>query len=139
MTPTPTFVAAASVPVHAQAAPIGKCTFVARTTLRTVVRAPRSTLVMTEDYEIKQSEFVDADTDDDCGDGFIGEPDMDDLLGVAMPENLAGFEIREIQDTKNRDELVNKLKDIASRRRGIDFDRRKGLGMESVGDYLNNL
>lgn len=77
--------------------------------------------------------------DSDCGDGFIGEADMDDLLGVPMPENLASFERQQIEEAQTRDELVSKLKEIASRRKDIIQDRRRGMGMDNVGNYLDTL
>lgn len=90
-------------------------------------------------YVIKQSEFVDAGGDDDSGDGFMGESAMDDMLGLSMPDDLAGFERNEIMNAKSREELVDKLKDIASRRKDIRADRRKGIGMDNVNNYLGNL
>lgn len=92
-----------------------------------------------DDYKIEQSDYHDPDTEDDSGDGFIGEPDFDDMLGVGMPEDLASFEKKEIQNTRSRDELVDKLKDIKSRRKDIRYDRRKGIGMDNVGNYLDKL
>lgn len=93
------------------------------------------------EYVIKQSEYVDpgSEYDDDSGDGFMGESAMDDMLGLSMPDDLAGFEKREIMNSKSRDELVTKLKDIASRRKDIRADRRRGIGMENVENYLGNL
>lgn len=93
------------------------------------------------EYVIKQSEYVDpgSEDDDDSGDGFMGESAMDDMLGLSMPDDLAGFEKREIMNSKSRADLVSKLKDIASRRKDIRVDRRKGLGMENVENYLGNL
>lgn len=92
-------------------------------------------------YVIKQSEYVDSggDEEDDSGDGFIGESEMDDHLGLAMPDDLAGFERKEIMNSKSRAELVAKLKEIASRRKDIRSERRKGIGMENVNNYLGNL
>lgn len=90
-------------------------------------------------YVIKQSEFQDEGTDDDMGDGFMGESDMDDLLGVGMPEDLASFERKEIETARTRDELVFKLKQIAVRRKDVIFDKRKGMGMDNVGNYLDKL
>lgn len=91
-------------------------------------------------YQIQQSEFVDPEGDDDSGDGFIGEEDdLDNFLGVAMPEDLASFERKEIENAETREQLVDKLRDIRERRRDIMVDRRKGLGMETANDYLGNL
>lgn len=91
-------------------------------------------------YQIKQSEFVDPEGDDDSGDGFMGEEDdLDNFLGVAMPEDLASFERKEIENAETREQLVDKLRDIRERRRDIMVDRRKGLGMETANDYLGNL
>lgn len=88
---------------------------------------------------IKQSEYVDPEGDDDSGDGFIGEKDMDDHLGIAMPDDLPSFDIRAINKARNRDELESTLRDIHSRRRGVYEDRRRGLGMDTAEDYLKNL
>ncbi|KAI0567598.1 hypothetical protein FGB62_1g316 [Gracilaria domingensis] len=132
-----------------QPLPTGAATsaFVARTVSLTAVRPRAASLLMLADstredgYVIRQSEYHDPDenSDDDSGDGFMGEADMDDILGVAMPDDLASFEKREIQNTKSREELVEKLKEIKFRRRDIIVDRRKGLGMDNVNNYLNNL
>lgn len=96
-------------------------------------------VMMAEGYKIQQSEYRDPDTEDDSGDGFIGESEMDDMLGVSMPEDLASFEVREIQNSQTRDELVDKLRNIAQRRRGILEDRRKGMGMDNAKNYLDRL
>lgn len=69
----------------------------------------------------------------------MGEAEMDDILGVSMPDDLASFERREIQNTQTREELVEKLKEIKHRRRDIMVDRRRGIGMDNVNNYLNNL
>ncbi|CAN8068195.1 unnamed protein product [Agarophyton chilense] len=92
-------------------------------------------------YVIRESEYHDPDqnSDDDSGDGFMGEAEMDDILGVSMPDDLASFEKREIMEAESREELVEKLKEIKFRRRDIIVDRRRGLGMDNVGNYLNNL
>lgn len=103
-------------------------------------RRSAATIRMQDDYKIEQSEFVDADSsDDDGGDGFVGESDMDDHLGLAMPEDLASFEKRELQDTQSREELVEKLRDIRDRRRDVMVDRRRGIGMDNANEYLKNL
>ena len=95
---------------------------------------------MQEGYVIKTSEYEDPDdSGDDGGDGFVGESEMDDHLGVAMPDDLASFEQREIQECETRDELVSKLRDIRDRRRDIMVDRCKGIGMENANEYLGNL
>lgn len=92
-------------------------------------------------YVIRESNYRDPDetSDDDSGDGFMGEAEMDDILGVSMPDDLASFERREIQNTQTREELVEKLKEIKHRRRDIMVDRRRGIGMDNVNNYLNNL
>lgn len=97
--------------------------------------------MQSENYEIKKSEYQDPETGDgdDMGDGFMGESSMDDMLGISMPDDLPAFEIREIQATRNRDELVDKLKEISRRRKDIRHDRRRGMGIENVNDYLGNL
>lgn len=138
----PAFAAPSAVPVRPVAAPALACTFAARPTLAAVRprRAARTVMSTSpEDYKIQESEFVDPNTDDDSGDGFIGEAAMDDMLGVSMPEDLPGFEIREIEATRTRDELVGKLREIANRRKDIIDDRRKGIGMDNVGNYLDKL
>lgn len=92
-------------------------------------------------YVIRESSYRDPDenSDDDSGDGFMGEAEMDDILGVSMPDDLASFERREIANTQSREELVEKLKEIKFRRRDIMDDRRRGLGMDNVNNYLQNL
>lgn len=92
-----------------------------------------------EDYEIKQSEYSDGGTEDDSGDGFIGEPEMDEMLGLAMPEDLASFELKALDKAKGRDELVDRLRDIANRRKDVFDDKRRGMGMDNVGNYLDRL
>lgn len=96
---------------------------------------------MCKEYVIQQSEYVDSggEDDDDMGDGFIGEADMDDMIGVSMPEDLAVFERNEIMNAESRDQLVDKLREIKERRKDIIVDRRKGMGMDNVGNYLGQL
>lgn len=144
MTPT-TFVASAPVTATVSDRKLSVCSFVARPAVLTSARPRHASITMSaqsdreDGYVIRESEFRDPDTDDDSGDGFIGEAEMDDMLGVSMPDDLASFEKREIQNSRNRDELVSKLRDIAVRRRDILEDRRKGMGMDNVDNYLNNL
>eukprot|EP00177_Eucheuma_denticulatum_P002853 GFKZ01005117.1.p1 GENE.GFKZ01005117.1~~GFKZ01005117.1.p1 ORF type:complete len:141 (-),score=23.78 GFKZ01005117.1:765-1187(-) len=117
-----------------------RCSFSSRPKLRSVARSSRSVFRMqSEDYVIQQSEYVDPEGDDDSGDGFIGEKDMDDHLGIAMPDDLPSFDVRAINKARNRDELESALRDIHSRRRDVYEDRRRGLGMDTAEDYLKNL
>lgn len=117
-----------------RAAPVRRCAPV-------ITMREKDSSSPSSEYVIKQSEYVDpgGEDDDDSGDGFMGESAMDDMLGLSMPDDLAGFEKREIMNSKSREELVSKLKDIASRRKDIRADRRKGIGMENVENYLGNL
>lgn len=141
MSSIPTFVNSVAVSTRPLGKDISTCAFTDSVRLvAQFVRPRRAELRMnTGDYKIEKSEYVDPDSDDDSGDGFIGESEMDDMLGVSMPEDLASFEIKEIQNATTRDELVAKLRDIASRRRDILEDRRKGMGMDNVNNYLGNL
>lgn len=137
-----TFIASTSFLPTSLSSSISTCTFAARSSLLSPARARKAVLKMqSENYEIKQSEYQDPETGDgdDMGDGFMGKSDMDDMLGISMPDDLPSFEIREIQEARNRDELVSKLKEIANRRKGIRYDRRRGLGIDNANDYLKNL
>eukprot|EP00174_Griffithsia_okiensis_P000708 GO256238.1.p1 GENE.GO256238.1~~GO256238.1.p1 ORF type:complete len:164 (+),score=35.73 GO256238.1:54-494(+) len=142
----PAFVNSIPVGVNTPVVNPAACSFVAPPAVRVAVHPP-STIVMRKQeprddgYVIKESDYNDGGTDqsDDSGDGFIGESEMDDLLGVSMPEDLASFEIRDIQNSQTRDELVSKLRDIKQRRRGIIVDRRKGIGMDNANNYLDKL
>lgn len=93
----------------------------------------------TEGYVIQQSEFQDPGTDDDSGDGFIGEASNDEMLGLAMPDDLAAFEREGLANSSSREDLVEKLRAIRDRRRDILDDRRKGMGIDNAENYLRNL
>ena len=149
----PAFTTTAALPTHAVAVGSATCGFAPRAGSSSPATAParRGARMMAGQesehvkkseatgYVIKQSEFVDGGEEDDMGDGFMGESEMDDMLGVAMPDDLAGFEKDAIMKAKTRDELVSKLRDIKMRRKDILVDRRKGMGMDNVGNYLNQL
>lgn len=71
--------------------------------------------------------------------GFMGEADLDESLGVSMPDDMASWERKEIDACETRDELVGKLKEMNARRADVRDDRRKGMGMDNANNYLDNL
>lgn len=93
--------------------------------------------MQSEDYKIQQSEYDDGGAVEDCGDGFIGSADLDECLGVSMPDDISRFELDEINNAKNRDELVDRLKVLKRRRSAYIDERRKGMGIDNVGNYLD--
>lgn len=136
---TPAFATAASVPLTASPARLSACSFVAQ---RAVAAQSRRASVRMQDRDsrIGISDYHDAfGDDDDCGDGFIGSANMDDSLGVSMPDDLASFERKEIDNCETREQLVEKLRDIQLRRRGVMDDRRRGMGLDRASNYLDNL
>lgn len=83
---------------------------------------------------------MDPEGDDDSGDGFFGKEDsMDDYMGIQLPDDLPSFDRRAINEAKTRDELVEKLTEIHQRRSTVYEDRRRGIGMDNVDNYLSNL
>lgn len=91
------------------------------------------------DPRIGISEYQDEGGDDDCGDGFMGEANYSESMGVEMPKELLQSELDEITNAKSRDELVDRLKIINRRKKDIRDDRRRGMGMDNVGNYLDAL
>lgn len=137
---TPLTAGAAVCPAHSSFVAKPKTTPKCVPIVPLVMQASKGGNIDPDAYQIQQSEYVDPEGDDDSGDGFVGEEDeLDNYLGVAMPEDLASFERKEIENAETREELVDKLRDIRERRRDIMVDRRKGLGMETANDYLGNL
>ena len=132
------FVPTTAIPTRTVIARKSTCSFIARQVVPSTVRSSRALFTMINaptDY----SGLNESEGDDDGGDGFLGKSDMDDLLGVSMPDDLAGFERRAIMESKNREDLVEKLKGIRDRRRDVLDDRRRGMGMDNVGNYLDQL
>lgn len=136
---TTAFVTGAPVVTSRSVTSVNKCSTVGKRVSVCKSVQQKGVLKMQSGYKIEQSEYVDPEGEDDGGDGFVGESDMDDHLGVSMPDDLASFEIREIQNSETREELVEKLRAIKNRRKDIYVDRRKGLGIENANEYLRNL
>lgn len=136
---SPAFAAPAALAATARA-PVSRCSFVSRRAGAAAAQAPRRAVVMqTRDPRIGVSEYQDEGGDDDCGDGFMGEANFSESMGVEMPKDLMQHEVDDLFGSKSRDELVDKLKIINRRKKDIMDDRRRGMGMDNVGNYLDAL
>lgn len=133
------FASPASIAVTARATTVSKCTFVSRPQVVSAARS-RAAVMMTErDPRIGLSDYDDGGSTEDSGDGFMGSADIGEMMGVEMPKDLASFELDEINKCETRDELVDRLKIINRRKKDIRDDRRRGMGLDNVGNYLDAL
>lgn len=80
--------------------------------------------------------------DSDSGDGFMGESDFNEAVGVPLPPDMSASELQFIKDAVDDDDRFDRLKVIAKRKNDIRLQARRDTGqpqVRQVGSYLDNL
>jgi hypothetical protein len=134
--------AVAALPNIARPAAVVTSSFAPRPAAPVARRALRASLRMgndPSDYVIQTAECDPSGEQDDGGDGFIGRSEMDDYIGIEMPEDLASYEKNAIANAESYEDMVDQLKVIKRRRMNVLDERRAGMGLDNVGNYLDAL
>lgn len=80
--------------------------------------------------------------DSDSGDGFMGESDFNEAVGVPLPPDMSASELQFIKDAVDDDDRFDRLKVVAKRKNDIRLQARRDTGqpqVRQVGSYLDNL